>query len=80
MKNLVATFDSKRDAWYALTELTRRNVMGRHAMRMEALDANNSDGRTRLIVSPKLGSEAKAAKAVLKEFKPLELGTESAKR
>lgn len=77
MKNLVATFDSKREAWYALTELTRRNVVGRHVMMMEPTDASNPDGRTRLIVSPKLGSEAKAAKAVLKEFKPQELSTES---
>lgn len=68
MKSLHATFDDRQTAWTAITEITRKNIIGRHEIKMEAVDPNNPNGKTRVVITPKLAHERKDSFEILKKY------------
>lgn len=68
MKPLFAAFDDKMTAWRAITEIMRNNVLGRHEIKMESTDSGNPNGKTRVIITPKLAHERKDSFEILKKY------------
>jgi hypothetical protein len=80
VKTYTAVFPDRFAAWNAITEISRSQVVPRHDMKMEAVDPNDRDGRTRVIVETKMPHEDKDAAKILKKYKPSELTDQRGKK